>query len=229
MNKFDNIFFSQHISQSTKIITILHKHIIVILDKIIINYFFWAIIPSFLYYYSDAIKWYIPFFLLEIFLIGMFIKWLYDIFNWYNDVWIITEDGVIDFEWKLFNINSVSIKYTSIEWLEFIENGIFDSILWKWDIILHKIGGWNKFILENASHAFENLWIIDKKLKEIKNKHTMEKKEPAEKNFETILKALSSVVDWYLENSWYKKDDSEEKRSLLKEIKKQWWAIDLSK
>lgn len=230
MNKFDELFFSWYVTHGTKLVTIVHKHIIVIIDKIIINYFFWVIVPSFLYYYSDTIKSYIPFFVLEIFLLGMFIKWLYDIFDWYNDAWIVTEDWVIDLDWKLFNSNSVAVKYAGIEWLEFIEKGMIDAALWKWDIVIHKVWGGNKFILENAANAMWNIEMIDKRLKETKKKtqsHTKEEvKEP--ENFETVLKALSAVVEWYLHNSWYKKDDSEEKKALIKEIKKMWWAIDLT-
>lgn len=229
MNKFDEIFFSNYVTNWTKIITVLHKHIIIVVDKLIINYFFWVIIPSFLYYYSDTIKSYIPFFIFEIFLIWMFIRGLYTIFDWYNDVWIMTEDGVIDLDWRMFTSDSVAVKYAWIEGLEFIEKWFLDSLLWKWDIVIHKVGWWNKFILENAANAFENIGIIDKKLKEMKKKYTLEKTQPVEQNFETILKALSWVVEWYLENSWYKKDTSEEKQAFIKEIKKKWWAIDLTK
>lgn len=231
MNKFDEIFFWQYVSKWTKIITLVHKHIIVIIDKIIINYFFWAIIPSFLYYYSDVFKSYIPFFALEIFLIWIFFKWIYDIFDWYNDVWIITEDWVIDLEWSLFSSDSVAVKYESIEWLELVENWIIDSILWKWNILIHKIGSGNPFMLENASNASENIHKIDKKLKEEKKKHweNAKRSKNIEQNFETVLKALSQVVEWYLEDSWYKKDDSEEKKAIIKEVKKMWWVVDLSK
>lgn len=229
MNKFDQIFFSRHISEWTKILTIIHKHIIVIIDKIIMNYFFWVIVPSFLYYYSDTLKSYIPFFVLEIFLIWMFIKWLYDIFDWYNDAWIVTDDWVVDLDWQIFSSNTVAIKYEWIEWLELIEKWLLDSILWKWDIIIHKVWWWNKFILENAANAFKNIEIVDKRLKEEKKKHPKEVSKPIEQNFETILKALSWVVEEYLWKSWYKKDDSEERKELIKEVKRKWWAIDLTK
>lgn len=234
MNKFDQIFFSKYVSEWTEILTIIHKHIIVIIDKIIMNYFFWVIVPSFLYYYSDTIKSFIPFFVLEFFLIWMFIKWLYDIFDWYNDAWIITEDWVVDLDWKLFSSNSISVKYKSIEWLEIIEKWFLDSLFGKADIIIHKMWWWNKFILENAANAFKDIEIIDAKLKKLKSKNNGDLnngdlKKPVEQNFETVLKALTKVVEWYLEDNWYKKDDSEEKNALIKEVKRKWWAIDLTK
>jgi len=50
-----------------------------------------------------------------VFIILIFFKNIYDIFNWYNDVWIITKDGVIELDWALFSSNSTSVKYSSIE------------------------------------------------------------------------------------------------------------------
>lgn len=237
MNRFDELFFSKYVSEWTKIVNILHRHIIVILDKIILTYFFGAIIPSFLYYFSNTIKALIPFFVLEAFLIWIFIKWIYDILNWYNDVWIITDDWVIDLEWQLFSSNSVTLKFTSIEWLEYIEKWILDAILWKWDIIINKIWWWDEFVLENAANALKNLEMIDNKLKNNKKKppaiiHKKEEpkiEEPIEQNFDTVIKALSWVVESYLKENWYKVDNSEEKKAYIKEIKKKWGAIDLTK
>jgi hypothetical protein len=45
----------------------------------------------------------------------MFIKIIYNVFDWYNDVWILTEDGVTELDWKLFSNNTVSVRYKSIE------------------------------------------------------------------------------------------------------------------
>jgi len=87
----------------------------VILDKLILWLSFGAIIPSFLYYQSDAFKELVPFFFLEIYLIIAFIKIVYEIFNWYNDVWIITNESVIDLDWALFKTDAKSVKYENIE------------------------------------------------------------------------------------------------------------------
>lgn len=230
MNKFDQKFFGSYISEWEKIIEIAHKHFIVIINTIILNYFFWVILPTFLYYNSELLQSIIPFFVLEIFIISIFIKNIYDIFDWYNDVWIITENWVIELSWRLFSSSSISVKYRNIEWLELIQTGFIDTILWKWDIVIHKIWWWDNFLLNSATKAFDTLQIIDKILK----KHKKEEEEEndiewfKEQNFETVLKALSGVVEDYLWKSWYKKDDSEERQELIKKVKKQWWAIDLS-
>lgn len=229
MNKFDQIFFKKYISEWAEVIDIAHKHIMVIIDNIILNYFFWVILPTFIYYNSLTIQSFIPFFVLEIFILFIFLKNIYDIFNWYNDVWIITKDGVTELDWALFSSNSTSVKYSSIEWLELIQTGFIDTILWKWDIIIHKVGGENNFLLTHASRAFHVLEKIDQLQKSVKQKQQdEEKKETPEQNFETVLKALSWVVEEYLWKSGYQKDDSEEKKKLIEKVKKRAWTIDLN-
>lgn len=229
MNKFDQIFFKKYISEWAEVIDIAHKHIIVIIDNIILNYFFWVILPTFIYYNSLTVQSFVPFFVLEIFILFIFLKNIYDIFNWYNDVWIITKDGVTELDWALFSSNSTSVKYSSIEWLELIQTGFIDTILWKWDIIIHKVGGENNFLLTHASRAFHVLEKIDQLQKSVKQKQQdEEKKETPEQNFETVLKALSWVVEEYLWKSGYQKDDSEEKKKLIEKVKKRAWTIDLN-
>jgi hypothetical protein len=71
---------------------IIHEHIITILGKIFLNYFFFVLVPMFLYYTMDLLKQVLPFYVLEIFIFLMFIKIIYDIFDWYNDVWIVTNE-----------------------------------------------------------------------------------------------------------------------------------------
>ncbi len=243
MNKFDQIFFKQFVPDWVKIKNVVHEHIIVILNKIIINYFFWVIIPVFLYYYSDKIKSIIPFFVLEIFLIWMFLKILYDVFDWYNDVWIVTVDWITELDWKVFSNNTVSIKYRNIEWLELVQNWIIDSLLWKWDLVIHKIW-WEKFVLYNAAKVYE---VIDQIDKISKNKKWRPKKNEentteennnndgdeeiddennkTQKNEDIIIKALSKVVKDYL-----KEEENIKKEDLLKieEVAKKPWTINLS-
>lgn len=228
MNRFDQVFFKKYIAKDSIIIDIAHRHIIVILEKIIINYFFWVIFPTFIYYNSLSIQSLIPFFVLEIFILLIFFKNIYDVFDWYNDVWIITQDEVVDLNWEFFSFNSVSVKYASIEGLEIMENWIIDTILGKWDIKIHKIGWENSFILKNASNAYKTLDKIDQILKDIKSKSHKNSTGEQNKNFETVIEALSWVVEDYLWRNGYKKDDSIEKKELIEKIKKRNWTIDLS-
>ncbi len=228
MNKFDQVFFKKYVPEGSEMIEIAHKHIIIIIDNIIHNYFFWVILPTFIYYNSLTIQSFIPFFVLEFFIIFVFLKNIYDIFNWYNDVWILTNDGVIELDRSLFSSNSTSVKYTSIEWLELIQTWFIDTLLGKWDIVIHKVGGENNFLLRDATHAFSVLEKVDQIQKSLKEETKEEKKDDTPQNFETVLKALSGVVEEYLWKNGYKEDDSEEKKQLIDKIKKINGTIDLN-
>jgi hypothetical protein len=68
-----------------------------------------------MYYVSGRFQQLISFNYLEIYLILVYIKIIYDVFDWYNDAWIITEKNVIDLKWALLYIRVNSVDYESIE------------------------------------------------------------------------------------------------------------------
>ncbi len=227
MNKFDQFFFNKYTTDWAEVIEIAHKHITVIIDKIVLNYFLWVILPTFFYYISDLLKSFIPFFVLEIFILIVFIINIYNVFDWYNDVWIITSEWVTELNWKLFSSDSVSVKYNSIEGLELIQGWFIDTILWKWKIVINKIW-WdeNSFALENATNAFKVLEKIDL----IQRNFEKPSEVPSDDgtNFEVVVKALSWVVEEYLWKAWPEKDTSKETQELIDRIKEIDWTIDLS-
>lgn len=154
MNTFDQIFFKKYTVEWLEIMEVIHKHVIVVCWKIFLNYFFWVVIPSFIYYTSDKIKSFIPFFVFEIFLILMFIKIVYHIFDWYNDVWIITNEWITDLDWTLFNSSNLSIKFENIEWIEIVQDWIMDNLFWKWQIVIQK-AWWEELILDDVSRIYK--------------------------------------------------------------------------
>lgn len=245
MNKFEELFFKRYLPEWVEVKWVIHLHIFVILWDIIINYFFWVLVPSFLYYNSHLINSNIPFFILEILIFFMFFRIMYKIFNWYNDAWILTKDWVVHIEWQLFELSSTSVNYDNIEWIELIQSWIIDTIFGKWDLSIQKIW-WDNFLLNNASRVWEAINELDKLSKEWRNsrqKKLKEEKEELEKlksleqekekfknkNFETLFNALSEVVEDYLWKSWYEKSMTKEadKESYIKEIKKTSWTIDI--
>jgi hypothetical protein len=71
-----------------------------------------------LYFYSELIQNLIPFYALEIVLILVYIKTIYEVFNWYNDAWIITNTSVISLQWALFKTDTMSVDFDKIEGME---------------------------------------------------------------------------------------------------------------
>lgn len=228
MNKFDVFFFQRYLPTWVKIKGILQKHIITILGKIFLNYFFWVLIPTFIYYISDTVKSFVPFFVLEIFIFIMFLKIMYDIFNWYNDVWIITNEWVVELDWELFWVNSVSVKYGSIEWIEIVQNGIIDTIFGKWTLIIHKIwGGWDNFMLEDAAVPYQAIDEIEKMSREQREQLSTNDEDVPPANYENLLQALSWIVEQYMTWNGFQKNQEEENKQFIEKVKKQKWTIDI--
>lgn len=222
MNRYEKMFFSKFIPDWSEVKYVVHEHFVVILDRLIILLILFVFIPTFMYYLSPRINELIPFSYLEIYLFLIYIKIIYDIFDWYNDVWIITEKNVIDLKWALFYIKVNSVDYESIEWIEIEQKWILDKVLWKWTLVIHKI--WDEiFRLREAKIPFEALDEIEK----IKEEKDEEPKNEEKEKFELILEALSWVVNEYLEVSSLKKKKEININHKLDEVINKEWTIDL--
>lgn len=222
MNKYEKLFFSKFIPDWSEVKYIVHEHMIIIFNRLVVMLWLFVFVPTFLYYLSPAFQHNIPFYIFEIYLIIIYIRIIYDVFNWYNDAWIITESSVIDLKWALFHIKVNSVSFENIEWIEVDQNWIIDSILWKWTLTIHKV--WEEFfVLKEAKIPFEALDEIEKIREEKKEDPNKEEKD----KFELVMEALTWVVNQYLETStWVKKKD-EEKKSIEEKAKEKKWTIDL--
>ena len=192
---YKEAFFEKYIPEWQEIQGIVHEHIIVILDKIILWFAFGAFIPSYIYYYSLRVQELVPFYYLEWLLIFVFIKIFYDIFDWYNDVWIITQEAIYDLDWSLLKTNLESIKHENIEGIEIDKHRIWDTIFNKWDILIHKFGE-ETLIIENAFSPYKSVDMIE----EFMNPQP----EETEDRFELLMNTLGGVVGEYLDRTWVK-------------------------
>jgi len=197
MNNFEERFFIKYVPKWEKLKWVIHQHWLWITNLLFLWLSMWVFVPSFLYYLSPRIHDSIPFYYLEGFLYIVFIKIIYEIFNWYNDVWIITDEGVVELEWALFSTNMKTVKYENIEWVEVEQYWIWDTIFNKWDIVIHKI--WDdSFRLYNAIIPYDAVNTIEKFSKE---KWVVEENYDEDK-FDIIMEALSWVVENYLDKKW---------------------------
>lgn len=89
-----------------------------------------------------------------------------------------------------------TVNYENIEWQEVGQNGIWDTILRKWDIILHKI--WDdQFSLEDAVNPYGAVDMIEHFSSQIESYDEPDK-------FDMLLENLWWVMDDYLERKWLK-------------------------
>ena len=232
MNKFQEKFFEKYVPEWQEIQAIIHEHWFRIIDSLILNLGLLVFIPSFLFYYSTTIQENIPFMYYEIYLFLIYIKIIYDIFDWYNDVWIITDKWVIDLNWALFKTNMKTVNYENIEWVEVEQNWVLDTLLNKWDVVVHKI--WDdEFRIIDASNPYLAVDIIEEKSRDFKHPE-----EEVDK-FDLVMDTLAWVVQQYMQNKKpnqipcnrnYTKDeyyDEEIIEDKIEKIKTKDWTIDL--
>jgi len=199
MNNFEKTFFKKYVAEGQEIIDVFHKHFIIILDDLILAFFLGVFIPVFMYYNSLLIQEYIPFYYFEIYLFFVYVIIIYKIFDWYNDVLILTNSWVIKLEWSLFKSNSISVDYEHIEWVEVNKNSFLDTILKKWDLIIHKF--WeDEIVLQDASKPYKILNKIEEITSQIEQPEEIDK-------FELMMDTLSSIVKDYVSAKWIQKED----------------------
>ena len=221
MNKFETSFFQKYTPEWQEIKWIIHIHFIEIVTQLFLWLNMWAIIPSFLYFYSDRIKELIPFMFLEWLLIFVFIKVIYDIFDWYNDVWIVTNSWVIQLQRALFKTDTMSVWFDNMEWIEVEQDWILDKIFKKWTLVIHKI--WDDtFILQNAISPYDGVDLIEDVSNEV-----IEDEQLGWEKFDIIMDALWWVVENYLDRKMTKDEKEEEIDRVMKKVERSDWTIDL--
>jgi hypothetical protein len=225
MNNFEVKFFKKYIAQDQVIKWVVHVHFIRIIWRVLLILILFAFIPCFLYYVVPRVRELFPFYLLEIWLFIVYFRIVYHIFDWYNDVWIITDDWIVDLKRGLFNTDLNSIKYENIEWIEVEQNGFVDVMLKKWNIVIHKI--WEEaFVMSDVMIPYWALNEIEKISKEKEVVHEVVEEKPDEK-FNLIMQALSWVVESYLEKSVWKKVEEDKHKEFIEKFKDKEGTLDL--
>lgn len=194
MNRFQTLFFASYIAPDEEIQHIFHRHFFVIIEDIVLWIFFALFIPGFLYslnifHIQEAIVyWHIYGYMFLIYFIL-----IYKIFNWYTDVWILTESTLIDLKWKFFTSNLVIIPFEKIEGMEVRTYSWIYSVLGISDIVV-KLMGDESLILRNASQPTDVIHALQEAVKPHKHETAKEDREP----FDILVDTLSDVVKWHL-------------------------------
>ena len=221
MNSFDYKFFEKYTPEWQEMKHIVHQHWINIIWKLFFWLFLFVLIPVFIYYYSFRVKDLIQFMYFEIYLFIIYIKIIYDIFDWYNDVWIITDSWVVDLDWSIFKTKMSTIDFNNIEWMEVEQNWFVDKLLKKWDLIIHKI--WDdSFVLPDCLSPYDAL----NQVEHIKHHH-YEEEEPETDRFDMVMDTLWWVVENYLKREYPVDDEDIRKKEAINEYKKSKNSIDL--
>lgn len=221
MNKFDISFFSKYIPEWQEMISVIHTHPITIFLRLSVKIWLFVLLPVIFYYNSLSIQELVAFYYVEVYLIVLFINIIYDIFDWYNDVWIVTDDWIIWLERSFLKSNTNSLNYENIEWIWVEQDGILDKVLVKWDLVIHKI--WDdSFVLKDAVHPLRAVNML-----ETVSEQASQLDEWEDDKFDIIMDALSWVVWNYLDKKDEQKSEEIDKGRDLEKIQKSENTIDL--
>lgn len=145
--KFRDRIFSSFLDDGERILYVAHRHIIIFKMDAAKSTFFGIVIPVVLYLFFPQV-WPI-FFAWGI--VGL-LAILYHFIDWYYDVWLLTNAGVVDVERNgLFDITATRVEYHMMEGMSYTIKGVLQTFLNYGDIIVDKLGAQTSVILKDAS------------------------------------------------------------------------------
>ena len=106
----------------------------------------WIIIPGFLFWLYPQFKLYVG-----VWIFIVIVMAIYDFFDWYLDVVVLTSDNLVHYEWNWFFHNlSTRMAYQSIQSVGYVSTWLWSSIFNYWDLIISR-DAWD-IIFENAKN-----------------------------------------------------------------------------
>ncbi len=231
MNKFDELFFSKYVSEGAEMLFVCHRHVTLIIDRIFLVLFFAVFLPSFFYFNdSFSLRASVPFLYFEGYLAAVYLYLLYAVFDWYNDVWIITDRGIIDLDWNVFAGNVTYVDYHVMHGVEISRDSIFDSLLSRGDVSIHFEDESTDFRLADAANPDELAEYVQNAVAEVRHGHGEEDLPDDRKPFEILLDTLTEMVRDHLAKKGVEESPEERKMAeeILRQAKRRLSTIDLS-
>ena len=134
MDKIEEFFLRKQLDENEEIIHLIHKHWIAFIWPIIKWSILWIIIPLFLVWLYPQYYNYIFFWVLFVAIMA-----IYDFFDRYLDVLILTDYWIVHHQWDwFFKSFSSRMEYDSIEDISFELSWILSSIFNFWDLHIER-------------------------------------------------------------------------------------------
>lgn len=140
--------FGSFLDDGERILYVAHRHILILKIHSAKPMFFGILMPLFGYFLFPVFFF---FFVLWAFIgvLGM----IYVVYDWYFDVWLLTNIGVIDIERNgLFDVTATSIEYHMMEGISYNIKGVLPTIFNYGTITIDKLGNKTSVVLNDASN-----------------------------------------------------------------------------
>lgn len=140
-----DFLYSSYLGEGEKIVFVIHRHLVMELKRFFKVMFFGVLIPA-------AAWWLFP----QIALFAMvwlgigIIRFLYEFFDWYYDVWLVTNVSIVEVIWEgFFSRSSSRIEYHIIQGIGYEVTGLLRTIFNYGTITLEKYSG-NPSVFDGA-------------------------------------------------------------------------------
>jgi len=145
----EKLIFHKHLERGEKILYSIHKHWIEILKPVLVLGFFGFVIPW--GFYLIGFNTELFFWIALIWSVFAYMNFLYILVDWYSDVWLITDMGIMVIEWHGIFSNSASrLGYEDIEGIVYKIHGFWGTMLRYGNLTLRVMSG-NNMVLLNAN------------------------------------------------------------------------------
>lgn len=132
-----DFFFQSYLGEGEKIQFVIHRHIFVEFKSFLRVFFFGIFLPLFAWWLFPAIT----IFAVAWLAIGV-TRFIYEYFDWYYDVWIVTDVSIIEIMWEGFlEKSSARIEYHTIQGIGYEVKGVAETMFNYGTIVLEKFAG----------------------------------------------------------------------------------------
>ena len=132
-----DFFYRSYLGEGEKIVFVIHRHLFMQTKDFLKIIFFGLLVPAFAWILFPAITLFAVIWLA----IG-FVRFFYEFFDWYYDVWLVTTVSIIEIMWQgFFNKSSSRIEYHIIQGIGYDVNGFMQTLFNYGTITLEKFAG----------------------------------------------------------------------------------------
>lgn len=143
--KMRDFFYRGYLGEGEHIVHVIHRHIFMQSKDFLRIIFFGLFLPFFFWWLFPQIALFASIWLA----IGM-IRFFYEFFDWYYDVWLVTNVSIIEIMWQgFFEKSSSRIEYHTIQGIGYEVKGMLRTLFNYGSITLEKFAG-NPSVFDGA-------------------------------------------------------------------------------
>lgn len=129
--------YRSYLGDGEKILFVIHRHIFMQLKGFFKMFFFGIFIPTFAWWLFPQITLFASVWLA----IGI-LRFVYEFFDWYYDVWLVTTSSVVEIMWEgFFKKSSSRIEYHTIQGIGYDVTGLIPTVFNYGTLMLEKFAG----------------------------------------------------------------------------------------